>query len=113
MLIDQPGEYDVSLVVKHDASYAYSNLNLDISYSSSDGESRTRPHTLNLMNENGVFSGVKSKDGFYEFTYEAFNALSIQKEGTVSFEIDNVMPVFDLKGIYEVGLSVRKHKKSN
>lgn len=113
MLVEKPGDFDVSIVVKHDATYAYSNLSLDLSYFSSDGESRTRPHNLNLMNESGVFSGIQSKDGIYEFTYEAFNALNIQKSGTISFEIDNVMPVFDLKGIHEVGITVRKHKKSN
>jgi gliding motility-associated lipoprotein GldH len=108
--IENPGVYDVTVVIVYDTTYAYSNLSIDFTYYGNDSESRTRPHSINLKNSDGVFSGDKIENGFYKYTYQTFSALNIQNSGTIAFEIDNVMPVFDLKGVHSAGIVVRKHK---
>ena len=103
------GVYDIDITVSYDTTYAYSNLNIDVGYAGTDGETRIRPHNISLKSSEGLFFGKSLGNGKIETTYEAVDGLSISRTGRIIFTIDNVMPVFDLKGVHQVGLIARKH----
>jgi gliding motility-associated lipoprotein GldH len=111
MDIQKPGDYDIFIDFSHSGDYPYTNLTIDLSYSNNEGETRVRPHTLHLVNEQGNFNGKKDKDGYYRVEYLAFDGLTIASAGKVEFIIDNVMPVYDLIGAHSIGIRVNKHKK--
>jgi gliding motility-associated lipoprotein GldH len=108
--IDKAGDYDVVFVFRHTKSYEYSNMNIDVTYNSNDGESRTRPYNFILLNEAGSYKGTIVAEDVMEYRFDIFTELKVSKPGKISFEIDNVMPVYELNGVLGAGILLRPHK---
>ncbi len=105
---EKPGIYDVSLVVRHTANYAYDVLPVYITIISS-GEERAKEYQFKLRDKNGKFLGKPNGD-IFESTFPVHSELEITKTGSFTVKIENIIPKYDTPDIKEIGLIVNRQK---
>lgn len=103
--IEEAGNYDILVAIRHANYYQFKNVNIDFAMYSPSGEERVMPVTLMLRGEDNKFLGEGSGD-IWDISIPVMENVNMADTGTYRFEIDNVMPVYDLPGIMEVGLII-------
>jgi gliding motility-associated lipoprotein GldH len=101
--------YDLELVVRHDDTYPFNNLYINVVIYLPDGEERIMEHDFIMKGSDRKFIS-QEKDGYREVVFTLRNGLRINKEGLCRVEIENLIPKTGIPGM--VGLGVRM-KKSN
>ena len=103
--IEKEGNYDIIVAIRHANYYQYKNVNIDFAMYSPNGEEKIKPVSLMLRGEDNKFVGEGSGD-IWDFTFPVMENVHLLDTGIYRFEIDNVMPIYDLPGIMEVGLII-------
>lgn len=108
--IEEPGNYTIIVAIRHAQHYPYANINIDFEMVKPNGENRITPLKIMLKDEEtGKFMGKGAGD-IWDFEYPVYENINFADTGNYHFEIDNVMPVYDLPGIMEIGLVVEKNE---
>lgn len=108
--IEKAGNYDIHVAIRHANNYQFENVKIDFAMYSPGGEERVMPVTLMLRGEDNKFLGVGSDD-IWDISIPVIENVNMPDTGTYRFEIDNVMPIYDLPGIMEVGLIIDPAKE--
>lgn len=108
---DTFSKYDIVLAIRHTTYYAFANIKVNVTMISPDKNLRTKDFNIFLRNNDGSFKGDGAGD-LWDITYPVFTDISIEKPGTYVFEVQNIMPLFELPDIMDVGLVVRKVKNN-
>ncbi|HNW68893.1 MAG TPA: gliding motility lipoprotein GldH [Bacteroidales bacterium] len=104
--------YDVNIAIRHSSYYAFANIKVNMTISYPSGDMRTKEFNIFVRNEDGSFKGDGAGD-LWDVTYPALQGVSFPFKGTYVFEIQNVMPLMETPDIMDVGLIVRKSKKTD
>lgn len=104
--------YDVTIAIRHSSYYAFANIKVNLTISYPSGDMRTKEFNIFVRNEDGSFKGDGAGD-LWDVAYPALQGVSFPFKGTYVFEIQNVMPLMETPDIMDVGLIVRKSKKSD
>ncbi len=110
--IEKAGNYDIFVAIRHANYYEYKNLNIDFAMYSTTGEDRIKPLQLMLRDEENNFVGKGAGD-IWDFSFPVFENIALDDSANYRFEIDNVMPIYELPGIMEVGIIIEKTKKED
>ncbi len=103
--------YDITLALRHTSYYAYANIRVNIMITYPSGDTRTKDFDIPIRNDNGSFKGDGAGD-LWDITYPALQEITLPFKGTYIFEVQNVMPLIETPDIMDVGLIVRKSKKT-
>ncbi len=104
--------YDVTLTIRHTSYYAYANIRVNMMISYPSGDMRVKDYNIFVRNPDGSFNGDGAGD-LWDVTHPALEGVSFPVKGTYVFEVQNVMPLVETPDIMDVGLIVRKAKKTN
>jgi len=104
--------YDVTIAIRHSSYYAFANIKVNLTISYPSGDMRTKEFNIFVRNEDGSFKGDGAGD-LWDVTYPALQGVSFPFKGTYIFEIQNVMPLMETPDVMDVGLIVRKSKKTD
>ena len=109
---DVTTNYDVTLAIRHTSYYPYANIRVNVTTTYPAGDMRTKDHNVFLRNTDGTFKGEGAGD-LWDITYPVMTDVTFPEKGTYVFEVQNVMPIIELSDIMDVGLIIRKAKKTN
>ena len=108
--IKESGNFDILVAIRHANYYQYKNVNIDFAMYAPLGEERIKPLKLMLRGEDNKFLGDGSGD-IWDISIPVFENINLADTGVYRFEIDNVMPIYELPGIMEVGLIIEPAEK--
>ena len=98
------GLYDVLLFVRHTQAFEFDNLDFHMIMKTPSGEERIREYSMNIRRKDGGFTGQCSKDSC-EATIILKKELKLAK-GTLSIQLENVVPRLHLGGLLGLGIRV-------
>ncbi len=98
---------DFSLIVKHLKSFPSSSLPLNITFTTSDGEMRSRDYLFTLKNSHGQWISKKI-DSVYQKTFNVHKMLKFETNGICKVRIEQKIPVLQTKGIKSIILIAKK-----
>lgn len=98
--------YAVGLNIRHDNSYAYQNIGLEITVQKGDTLISCDTLNLSLTDSKGNWNG-HGWGSLYETSY-GYKEINFPMQGSYTFLIRPCMNDWDLKGVTSVGLSVRR-----
>lgn len=105
---DASSAYDISIMVRNDNSYAFSNLWLFIDAISPDGHSERDTLECLLATENGTWLGG-GWGSLYSCRCPYKSDVKVNATGPYTFRITHGMRREDLEGIHDIGLVITKH----
>ncbi len=111
-ITDTTTNYDVTLNVRHTSYYAFANILLNVTTTYPAGDMRTKDYNIVLRNDDGTFKGEGAGD-IWDLAYPVMTDVTFAQKGTYTFEVQNVMPAIEISDIMDVGLIVKKAKKTN
>ncbi len=106
---DTVDQYQISLIIRNDGRYEYSNLFLFINTTSPGGEGIRDTVEIRLADEKGNWYG-KGIGGKYTLQVPFKKGVRFPQEGNYTIEIEQGMRTVDLEFITDVGLRVTKLK---
>ncbi len=107
---DIKSEYNVYLTLRHITQYPYDNLKTNLTMYAPSGEERTTRHTFIIKDEDGKFLGAGAGD-LWDVELLVKGKMVFNEEGTYKFQIDNLMDYYDIVGLMDLGLVVKKAEK--
>lgn len=108
---DVSENYDFIIAIRHHTDMPYPYLDVYFTFYTPSGEMRTSNHRIRVRDENGKLLG----DGLgelWDLHFTARKGFQFSEPGICSFEISSAMSQADLAGILQVGLIVKKSKKT-
>ncbi len=104
---DTIGQYDISLLIRNDARYNYSNLFLFIRTTAPAGQEIKDTIEIRMADERGKWLG-KGIGGKYTREIPYKTQVQFPQKGNYTIEIEQGMRESDLEFITDLGLSVNK-----
>ena len=106
---DTVEQYQISLIIRNDGRYEYSNLFLFINTTSPGGEGIRDTVEIRLADERGNWYG-KGVGGKYTLQVPFKNGVKFPQKGNYTIEIEQGMRAVDLEFITDLGLRISKLK---
>lgn len=111
-IADEESLYEIAVAVRHIPQFPYGDLDINLTIKSPDGEMRSGDFTLKLKDKNGKWLGDGMGD-LYDIEIPVHKNMKFSGKGVTRIEIENKMNKFEIRGIMEVGLVVRKAKDTS
>jgi gliding motility-associated lipoprotein GldH len=109
---DEESLYEIAVAVRHIPQFPYGNLDINMTINSPDGEMRSGDFSLKLKDKNGKWLGDGMGD-LYDIEIPVHKGMKFSGKGLSRIEIENKMDKYEIRGIMEVGLVVRKVKETS
>jgi len=106
---DTVSKTNVSFTIRTGSDFPFRNIFLFVTAISPDGKSITDTLEYELANEKGTWYGKGSGD-VHELNLPYRSNVFFPLQGTYVFKIQHGMRTVDLKGVYDLGLSIEKIK---
>ncbi|MBP7498082.1 MAG: gliding motility lipoprotein GldH [Bacteroidales bacterium] len=103
-------DYTVYIKLRYKTSYSFNNLKIGFCMYSPENEERYSEHNLQLKNKDGSFIGSRSGD-YRDFEFPLLKNIEFSESGKYKFELENLMDKYEIPGIMQIGISVKKEKK--
>jgi len=101
--------YDIYLCLKHDSTYPYKNLYINVVMFLPSGETRIREYDFDVKDEDGFFV-AQMIQGKGENVFLLRKEIKFTEPGICLFEIEDLIPRIDISGIHQLGILMKKSK---
>jgi gliding motility-associated lipoprotein GldH len=110
MIDDISRPFDMYLIMRHDDTYPFDTLYINVIMEMPDGEERIAEYDFDVKDARGEFLSEK-KDGYREITYVLRKGIRFNRQGQCSVEIENLIPRIEITGIRELGIRLERSKE--
>ncbi len=107
---DTTSTSDVYFTIRTGSEYPYRNIFLFVTTTSPDGNKMTDTLEYYLADEKGNWFGKGSGD-VRELNLPYRSRVFFPRKGSYNFSIRHGMRIGDLKGVYDLGISIRKFNR--
>jgi len=101
--------YDLYLHIKHDSTYPFDSLYINIAMYLSSGEIRVNEYTFDIKDENGDFLSQLT-DGKGDLSFLLREDFYFSEAGIFRVEIECLIPRVEIKGIQNIGIILKETK---
>jgi gliding motility-associated lipoprotein GldH len=109
MITDSNESWNLELIIRHNDTYPFDNLYINVVIYLPGGEERIMEHDFEMIGSDRRFLS-EQKNGYREIKFPLNQDLGIHDEGLCRVEIENLIPKIGIPGM--VGLGVRMTKSA-
>lgn len=104
---DTSRAYTVYISVRYLKTIQFNQLRIGLSMYSPENEERYSEHYIELKDSQGAIKGVTA-DSAYNLEYPMLKRIKFSEPGKYKFEVENLMDKYEIPGIMQIGLSIKK-----
>jgi gliding motility-associated lipoprotein GldH len=98
---------NIVFFARHDRDYPFDSLAFNMVMKTPSGEERIRECRIRIKDNSGKFLGTFRGDSC-EMTFNLQKEMVISSDGTLTIELENLVPRLRTTGIYGVGIRLEK-----
>jgi gliding motility-associated lipoprotein GldH len=101
--------YDLHLHLEHDSAYPFDNLYINVALYLPSGEIRVNEYTFDIKDKNGAFLS-QLPQGKGDLSFLLREDFYFSEPGIFKVEIECLIPRVEIKGIQNIGITLKKSK---
>ncbi len=101
---------DFYLAFRHHTDFPFDKLWVNVTFYTPDGATRSRDYDFDLKDENGKWLADGLGD-LWDIDFPIRKEMQFNKSGICKVRIENIHSKYDMPGVIEIGLIVKKSEK--